>query len=437
MRDKFEAQNIIYCFEHTDISYKLFHVLKNNPERFEREILRINKKLGWEVIKKNWQRYITSHYVGVLQIQNMIIYILPKIFACYDSEPVVSEDEKLGLVFRNFLSLLNYAGEIQLKDSDLTHFGTLKAPFHEFMIFIFAKNLCHLLKDNLLRDYERKRDELSFIRGKIIFKKMHNQIFNPRVICEYFDYTSDIILHRILKFSTYLFTFIVYNNSTQNYLKEILSLYNTVKLDPQSIYKIDKVKFTKLNESFKVYLNFVKIFLSNLSFNFTENKVESFTFIFDMNRLYEKFMSNFIKKHWLEISRDIEYLKDTTVSLQYEIKDGLYGIVKPLIPDIVIRKKDKVLLIIDTKYKLQQSEPQREDCYQMYVYSKKLKCKKALIIYPSIKKEEGIKKAIDRDNNGEFELFWASVNLNIDLLKEKNQLINQIKDVIKQVVSLD
>lgn len=141
-----------------------------------------------------------------------------------------------------------------------------------------------------------------------------------------------------------------------------------------------------------------------------------------MNKLFEKFLSNFVKKHWAKISHNIEYLKDSMVSLQCEIKEGLYGIIKPLIPDIVIKRMGKILLIIDIKYKLTLEEPEREDCYQMYVYSKKLKCKKSLMLYPTLKshlskneEKKKIKKRCDRDEEGEYYLFWDSINLNIDL----------------------
>lgn len=122
--------------------------------------------------------------------------------------------------------------------------------------------------------------------------------------------------------------------------------------------------------------------------------------MFDMNKLFEKFLSNFVKKHWAKISHNIEYLKDSMVSLQCEIKEGLYGIIKPLIPDIVIKRMGKILLIIDIKYKLALEEPEREDCYQMYVYPKKLKCKKSLILYPTLKShlsKNEEKKKIKRD----------------------------------------
>jgi 5-methylcytosine-specific restriction enzyme subunit McrC len=100
--------------------------------------------------------------------------------------------------------------------------------------------------------------------------------------------------------------------------------------------------------------------MSSLAINGTNN---SFSFLFDMSEVFEKFIGN--------IYRDV----DTSTLLQREFN---YGSLK-LKPDILSND-----LIIDTKYKIVENKEnlKTHDKYQMFTYGINLNRNKTMLLYP-------------------------------------------------------
>ena len=102
-------------------------------------------------------------------------------------------------------------------------------------------------------------------------------------------------------------------------------------------------------------------------------------------------------------------------------------------PDICLLNGDKTDCIIDTKYKLLNDKDEKQygvsqsDAYQMYAYSQKYKCPRVILLYPEHLSE--IKSKAYKFEEGKT-LEIATVNLQRDLEKEKEDLKNELKSVL-------
>ena len=94
--------------------------------------------------------------------------------------------------------------------------------------------------------------------------------------------------------------------------------------------------------------------------------------LFDMNNLWEEYVLVRLK----QVAQEKEV--DVYGQNSLEFWNGI-----TIRPDIVL-KKNKNILIIDTKWKnIDQSQPSTHDLRQMYVYNEYWKSTRSLLLYPS------------------------------------------------------
>jgi 5-methylcytosine-specific restriction enzyme subunit McrC len=77
--------------------------------------------------------------------------------------------------------------------------------YYDIIILFFLEELEKLLFRGLSTGYKIYDDNLSCIRGKILFKERlnHNYNRNDKIFCSYSELTTDILENRIIKYTLY------------------------------------------------------------------------------------------------------------------------------------------------------------------------------------------------------------------------------------------
>ena len=152
-----------------------------------------------------------------------------------------------------------------------------------------------------------------------------------------------------------------------------------------------------------------KIFLLNNSFSLYKGSEIAFALLFDMNKLFESYIGDYLRK-----KDEIENLKlqDRKYHLVYVDgsgnKNGKFG----LRPDIVIEKENETI-VCDTKWKIMTKEPSQEDMYQLYAYGTKYeKCKKLYLIYPFVDNNNPLKYNFGIEKSLELEVIYFNFDKN-------------------------
>ena len=150
-------------------------------------------------------------------------------------------------------------------------------------------------------------------------------------------------------------------SNTQN-LFRCESIFDEVEYEHIDIDRL-KIKFDRLNHRFKKSFDIAMLILKSLSSQVENSKNESFTFLFDVGEVFEKFIGNLYKQ--IDSSTEVQIEKN-------------YGNLK-LKPDILTDT-----LIIDTKYKLvkNREDLKTNDKYQMFTYGINFKRKETMLLYP-------------------------------------------------------
>lgn len=376
---------------------------------------------------------ITSSFVGVIKVGRKIIQILPKMARGE------SESEYSAQAIHNLLYMLSYTKRLGIKETDLASLKRFNDNFFEVLIYLLAKNLLDLVKTNFHKQYVGKEDNLSFVKGKLQFNNhlRKNIVNRSRFYLEFDEFSEDNLLNQILKYTIQLLIKATGNFNNLKMLQELSFIFSDISFKKIRMSDFKEVRLSRLNQKFEPILNLCKIFISDSSLELSADRINTFSFIFDMNILFEEFIGEFIKKNFSDNDRRISLQKPARNFVKDKIIDSIsYGEVFRLKPDIQIYKNsgDDPVTIIDTKYKvLGDTDDKKEgvvqsDLYQMNAYAKKYNCGNIVLLYPMLSSQspKNIRFKIDETTD----IHIRTVNLCRDLKREKNDLKNELAGML-------
>ena len=372
-------------------------ILKNSDENAP--FLRIASGIGGKFIQ-------ARNYVGVLQTKGgLTIEILPKIADKTDTNKSKAVFIKMLRTLKNF----------PFKSSNLANLKTQNLPLLEIFISMFLCELEALVKKGIKSDYVTLEENLKFLKGKLNINEQikRNSIHKERFYVGYSEFLSDIKINRIIK-TTLKFLYKKSNfNKNQQKIRELLFIFDEVSTCDDYKNFFDKLIINRQVKHYEQTLLWCKIFLLGNSFTPHKGDDLAFALLFDMNKLFESYVGNFIKK------------KFPDTALQHSEK---YLIENPkgfkLRPDIFLEGK----FIADTKWKIisqdiNESEKKykisQADLYQLYAYGKKHECGKLYLIYPKIDGAKQEPMNFKYENNMWLEILYFDLEND----SENNELI--------------
>lgn len=340
---------------------------------------KVNRRSKCEIFKLMHAKIKATQFVGFVHILGHTIQVVPKIF---------SNDKPKNLQF--LLSLLHHTKKIKIKEQDLGALGSVKDDFFEFLIYLFANSLRDLLRRDFKKKYVVHKENSTFLKGKLlIHQNVRENIFNTsKYYCRFDEFTENNLMNQIFKYVTSILIRESKSTANKRLLDDILIHLCDVDLVNITCTDINKIHFTRLNRQYKPIIEMCRLFLFNLSTEFAVSNMETFVFMFDMNRLFEEFVFEFIKRN-----RSRMYInnEDLISAVRYQPYLGkLFGefILKG---DILIECFSGRQILIDTKYKLLDNESlhgglSQSDFYQMFTYatSQAHKYKDIILLYPCV-----------------------------------------------------
>ncbi|MEM2191955.1 MAG: hypothetical protein QW540_11075, partial [Archaeoglobaceae archaeon] len=156
-----------------------------------------------------------------------------------------------------------------------------------------------MLKTKQNFQYVRRYDEMRYVRGKIDFKKHCNPARLHLVPCEFYERHLDNLINRTLKYTCFLMSKVVETRETYRKLRRITDILEPVALTPVSVQRIESITFNRLNIEFKPFIEFCRVFLEHSSLSLQASKMEFFSILIPMERLFEQFVAEVIRKERL------------------------------------------------------------------------------------------------------------------------------------------
>lgn len=423
-----------------DGGFKLSQKEVDRFVKFNNE-LKIKQKVNGDVIVFKYHHgqaisITASSYVGVIKVGNKTIQIIPKLAEDTNDSSDKFSDQSI----KNLFYLLNYTKRLKIKETNLASLKQSNDDFFEVLIYLFANNLLEMTRRRVNKQYIRQEDNLTFIKGKLQINAhvKQNSVNRHKFYLEFDEFCEDNLINQIFKYAVTLLLRASKSFNNLKLLQELNFIFSDISYKQIKADDFSKINFNRLNQDFEPLLNLCRIFIIGSSLELSSDKITTFSFIFDMNALFEEFIGEFLKRNF--------YDKYDRISLQRPIRwlvedkfVGSYseGKLFQLRPDIQLFNKtvdNEPSIIIDTKYKILNDDRDKKegvsqsDLYQMNAYSKKFNCKNIILLYPQLDGQDAknVKLVID-DNT---EVFVRTVNLFRDLKNSKSELVEELKQVL-------
>ena len=368
-----------------------------------------------------------NSWVGVIKYKNLHLEILPKLISAdANNDGEISEAER-SIILKNLIFMLSYTKKLDIKTNDNTKLATEKNPFIEILIREFATSLFEALKRLTPKRYVREEENLNYLKGKIKFSEniRYNCTNQAKFYCEYDEFSENNLLNQLFLFvSTCL-----YNISNSSYnkktLKFIINYYSDISFVRFDKFKARKIKLTRNQELFKKPFKLAKMFVEQTSVDLSKNKFENITLVWDMNKLFEEFIFELIKRKIPECHASAQKTKRLLVRDKETRRDTKV--------DILVQKPE---VIIDTKYKkfTNFKEISSADIYQVTTYCLLHKYHRAILLYPQFENEEPDIKNYHLNNDGDqYRIDFCTINLKYNDLKNE-QTQKDIVDKLQQIL---
>ena len=369
----------------------------------------------------------TKSWVGVIKYKNLHLEILPKLISeDANNDKKISEEER-SIILKNLIFMLSYTKNLDIKTNDNAKLSTEKNPFIEILIREFATSLFEALKRLTPKRYVREEENLNYLKGKIKFSEniRYNCTNQAKFYCEYDEFSENNLLNQLFLFvSTFLYN--ISNNSyNKKTLKFIINYYSDISFVRFDKFKVRNIKLARNQELFKKPFNLAKMFVEQTSVDLSKNKFENITLVWDMNKLFEEFIFELIKRKIPECSPIAQKTKRLLRSTQETKRDTKV--------DILVQHPQ---VIIDTKYKKFTcfDDIKNADIFQVSTYCLLHNYKRAILLYPQYDKK--VSDIYDYQLNcaeNNYHIDFCTVNLKNNDLKDKevqNSIIGKIKSII-------
>lgn len=383
-----------------------------------------------------------THYTGIIQTDRFQVNVLPKIWSKEGSR------QKLEGTKRNLMQLFTYA----VQDPKLFEkYSTLgvgedKLNIVDFLIRLYSISLKIELEKGLYKTYVANHAIQNYLRGQLILTEQVNKIDKSSFSVREYNYTSENKLNIFFKYSTDLFFKLTTDSVNIRNLELIMNILRTEVNSPINKEEFE-LHFNRINSRFEAPYSFSKLIQSG---KISKSGVgrNTMMFLYDMNQIFERFLYNFLKNSKDRIFENYQEIKIIPQSdgLNFLYEDGRPQ--RSTIPDIVLRKKDANVLVIDTKYKLIEDSKaisaedsdvegnhriNMSDLYQMFTYSE-IYGTDVLLVFPN--RGRKVVEGPYRFLSDSKQLWIAWLNLDFESTDWEKISISSMKEDFDKILSV-
>jgi 5-methylcytosine-specific restriction enzyme subunit McrC len=421
----------------TLFEYETIDTLENDEVQC---LERLTRTTGVEIlkplVKQGRLQLQARQYVGVLQLGTRTIQILPKMHRSPDPEQNYQE------AARNLLFMLDYAGYLGIREMNLAGLRRSQNWF-EVLIHLFASHLKQEWQKGSDRNYQSVDAVLPVLKGKW---QVAAQLKRPEqkhlFAVTYDEFTVDNPLNRTLRYVVEKLWQVTRDSSNRQALTELRYWMDGVKLLPVVTADMAKrIHLSRLNQQYAPLLRLAQLFLEQFGLQLSAHDVTTFSFVFDMNQVFERFITGFIQRHRHEILPPFLSGCDLLPQAKQASKYLAISQGKPVFrlkPDLLLRSHDHFPVMVDIKYKLLDPGDRKlgiaeSDFYQMCAYANRYDCPRVILLYPQTT-DLLMPQRVRFDLVETGQVIWAvTVNLLQDLLRPDAQqsLKVELRDILE------
>ena len=368
----------IQVFEHQPISYSGRHAIPDFGEKhhqaFESYFQKNEQTPFFELIPKGVR---FKSYVGVIQIGDTVIEVLPK--ADRKKKSSASKETWQNIL----LEMLRTCELLKARQSSNASLKLKRNSILELYFVLFLEELEALMKKGLIKKYKSHQSQQKTLKGALVFSEQitRNLIHKDRFYVKHQTYDKNHLLHQILHEALLLINRLDTSGALKDRIGRLFLDFPIVDSRMVKADDFEKINNSRKHAPYERALEIAKLLLLNFRPDLKAGKQNMIALMFDMNVLWEEYVFRVLKR---ELRGEWEVFGQ---------KRKRFWEKKVIKPDIVLRNRESgVVYVIDTKWKLpEKRKPSDNDLKQMFAYNHYWKCTHSLLLYPSDSTESGMK----------------------------------------------
>jgi len=354
--------------------------MKKTIQRFEYGTLRIGEdgfnKNHWKAFVKlnevNSSKYFEvlhnglkfNHYVGVIQVDNILVEILPKA----DKD---DDDSKWQGVL---IGMLKACGKLKAESNDSANVKRQHLNLLEVYFELYLKEIEKLQRQGLIKQYRKNTENVKALKGKLEFSGniRHNLVHKERFYTTHQVYDVDHKLHQVLNVALKIVSQFTKGTRLSNLSSRVNLGFPQVANINVTASLLKKLKLNRKSAHYSYALELARLIILNYSPDIKGGQEKMLSLLFNMNDLWEEYVLVRLRQWNIEnnLGFTIKGQSTNTFIGNHYLK-----------PDIVL-EKDNETFVIDTKWKRPQGSASVQDLRQMYTYCRYWNATKAMLLYP-------------------------------------------------------
>ena len=314
-------------------------------------------------IKHYGDKLQVKNYVGIIETPcGTCIEVLPKIYKNETEE----EQKKSKELLWKMLSVVYDLKSLEATEASLEkHSGRLI----DVLISAFLKIVSSIVHRGLRSDYVRIQAERHFIKGRL---RVNQQLRQPLSKQHKFQIEYDCFLpnrpeNRLLKTALQKVLKWTLDSDNQRHIRQLLLHFDDIPTSTQA--KQDLMSWSTQRDMvyYQAAKPWVELIITEQTPWFNKGSWQGISLLFPMETLFEKYVAKQLKsklnnKFELKTQLASKYLVKYEEKYLFQLK-----------PDLAILEKKKIIVILDTKWKLldissYQYGLKQSDFYQLFAY---------------------------------------------------------------------
>jgi 5-methylcytosine-specific restriction enzyme subunit McrC len=240
---------------------------------------------------------------------------------------------------------------------------------------VFVEFVERRIESGLYRAYVEEEKNLGCIRGRIGFAEdlRQNLTARHRIYCRYAEFSWDIEDNQIIRQVAHLLSGWGFHTELRLRLSRLDSALAEVRPTALASSVIGRFRYTRLNDDYRQIHQLCRLFLEGSSLSEQLGVCDSRTFLLDMNKLFEAFVTQILQEN---MEGHIRVVPQSEFSLGKDDRVKMR-------PDLIIESEGRPVVAADCKYKQTESNIYRNhDFYQVLAYCTAVGVRRGLLIYP-------------------------------------------------------
>jgi len=372
------SRKTLQVFEHHTLKWRKGSVFE---ERHFKALVAYGYKTNERYYSVGHKRIKFSQYVGVIQVDDLTIEILPK------TDNYDSTESSKELWHNALVGMLQECRLIRLESITNARLKLKSASVLDLYYDAFLTETELIIRQGLRKQYRGISENLTKVKGKINFSThcRKNYLHKERFYVEHQIYNVDNTFNQILLKAAKILSQIVTSPRFEYRIKKLLMQLEAVSDAVITAELFDSLKYDRNSERYRQAVTLAKLIILRYSPDLKGGRENVLAILFDMNRLYEHYIYRKLKV--------LQYSSEFPISRVSEQVFSPFWESSHLRADIVVECDNGRNYVIDTKWKVPaNNRPTDSDIKQMFVYDLHYDSYLSILLYPKTVQETQTKK---------------------------------------------